>query len=358
MDNEQDDHEDVISLQPGQAETRDLDLDVQSIMSKHNELQAHQVDDRFLKYKTDSPSEETQQVLLDMFGEDACVKKSSSGTGVVLDKAQTDILNESWRINMPYRLTAYRDSYKSSFLVHEKSEEFHKVPSLDDIVEHFLIKRHSGKATFKRPRSLFTPHLKEMERLAFQGQSAARMAIVTSLYEQRALASLLQELRQDNPNWDAATQTVRDIFAMSSRILDQFGRTGAYDHFFRRKATILDMGVDSIKDVAKHADYLPLTCDGVLGKEFETKFKERKEKNKEFKDLVPEIKRDFDPLKRKSSYPTNAGDQKQSRFDNSRNSRKFTRNRSKYSLRCVTGITINQLMDLMVRNFKVIRRNG
>ena len=72
VDDEQDD---AILLQPGQAETRDLDLDAQSIISEHNELQAQQVDDRFLKYKTGSPSEETQQVLLDMFGEDACVKK-------------------------------------------------------------------------------------------------------------------------------------------------------------------------------------------------------------------------------------------------------------------------------------------
>ena len=178
---------------------------------------------------------------------------------------------------------------------------------------------------------LFMPHLKEMERLAFQGQSAACMGIVLSLYEQCVLASLLQELRQENPNLDAATQTVRDIFAMSSKILDQLGHKGAYDHFIRWKATILDMGDDSIKDVAKHADYLPLTGDGVLGKEFETKLKERKEKNKEFKDLVPEIKQDSLPLKRKSNYPTNARDQKQSRFDNGRNNRSFSQNRSEYS---------------------------
>ena len=37
------------------------------------------------------------------------------------------------------------------------------------------------------------------------------------------------------------------------------------------------MGVDSIKDVAKHADLLPLTGDGVLGEDFENKLKERKE---------------------------------------------------------------------------------
>ena len=62
------------------------------------------------------------------------------------------------------RLTVYRDSYKNSFPVHERSEEFLKVPSLDDIVEHFLIRRHSGKATFKWARSLFTAYLKEMEK--------------------------------------------------------------------------------------------------------------------------------------------------------------------------------------------------
>ena len=63
-----------------------------------------------------------------------------------------------------------------------------------------------GKATFKQSRSLFTAHLKETERLRFQGQTAAHMGIIISLYEQRALVSLLQELREENPNLDAATQ--------------------------------------------------------------------------------------------------------------------------------------------------------
>ena len=125
------------------------------------------------------------------------------------------------------------------------------------------------------------------------------MGIIIPLYEQRALPSLLQELREENPNLDSETQTVRDIFAMSSKVLNHLGRTGAYNHFIRRKATIMDKGVDSIKDVAKYADSLPLTGDGVLGKDFENKLKERKKKNKEFKDLVPEFKRDSYPFKRK-----------------------------------------------------------
>ena len=170
-----------------------------------------------------------------------------------------------------------------------------------------------------------------MERLALQGQTAAPMGIIISLYEQRALASLLQELREENPNLDAAAQTVRDIFAMSTKVLNQLGRTGAYNHFIRRKATIMDKGVDSIKDVAKYADSLPLTGDGVLGKDFENKLKERKEKNKEFKDLVPEFKRDSYPLKRKNNFSTNVRDQEQPRFDNPRNNINLCQNRSEFS---------------------------
>ena len=67
---------------------------------------------------------------------------------------------------------------------------------------------------------------------------------------------------------------------MSSKSLDQLGRTGVYDHFICRKATIVDIGLGSVKDVAKHADLLPLTGDGVLGKGFEIKLKDRKENNK------------------------------------------------------------------------------
>ncbi|MCW4343718.1 MAG: hypothetical protein N0E48_10205 [Candidatus Thiodiazotropha endolucinida] len=159
------------------------------------------------------------------------------------------------------------------------------------------------------------------------------MGIVISLYVQQALALLLQELKSDSPNVDSATQTVRDVFAMSTKILDQFGRTGAYDHFIRRKATMVDMGLDSVKDVAKHADLLPLRGNGVLGKDFETKLKDRKEKNKEFKDLVPEIsgKKETPSFKRKSSTQLGSWDSKHMRYENERNNRNYGQNRTEYN---------------------------
>ena len=76
---------------------------------------------------------------------------------------------------------------------------------------------------------------------------------------------------------DLATQRTRDIFAMSTKTLDQLGRTDAYDHVIRWKAAIVDMGLENIKDVAKQTEVLPLTGDGVLGLGFQSKLKDRKE---------------------------------------------------------------------------------
>ena len=51
----------------------------------------------------------------------------------------------------------------------------------------------------------------------------------------------------------------------------------------RHKATIIDMGIDSIKDVAKHADLLPLTGDGDWGRILRLNSKKGKRKTKNSK---------------------------------------------------------------------------
>ena len=103
---------------------------------------------------------------------------------------------------------------------------------------------------------------------------------------------------------------MRDVFTMSTKVLDKLGRTGAYDHYIRKKATLVGIGLDTVTEVAKHADYLSLTGGGDFGKEFWTKLKDRKEKNKEYKDLVPEIgKRDFqNNFKKRKAQPMNSNE--------------------------------------------------
>ena len=95
---------------------------------------------------------------------------------------------------------------------------------------------------------------------------------------QQALIVSLEELKSENPNVDLSIQTVRDVFATSTRTLDQLGKTGAFGHMIRRKATVVNMGFENVKGVEKQADSLPWTSDGVLGSSFETKLKDRRER--------------------------------------------------------------------------------
>ena len=48
-----------------------------------------------------------------------------------------------------------------------------------------------------------------MEKVAYQGQVAARMGIISMCYVQQALRSLLQNLKSNSPNIDEAVQNVR-----------------------------------------------------------------------------------------------------------------------------------------------------
>ena len=148
---------------------------------------AEGVDSRFSRYNSQVLSEETQNVLRDIFGENAVTSKSYGVTGLRRDQSQTDILLESRRSSQPDRLTSYKELYKSSLPLHEKSEEFLKVPSLGDIEESFLINRFSSKACFRRAIALHTTQLREIEKLGYQGHIAAK-AIV--LYMQQALRVL------------------------------------------------------------------------------------------------------------------------------------------------------------------------
>ena len=163
--------------------------------------------------------------------------------GIVFNSRQTDVLNDFLRISTPINVSAYKDSFRTSFPVNEKSEDILKVSSdLTTFLRLFTL-----KAVFNRSESLFIPHLKEIEKTAFHEQTAFRMSIVITLYMQQALATLLTELDIENTNLDKATQTVGDLFAMSTKVLDQFGRSDAYGHFICRKATMIDIGLDPAK---------------------------------------------------------------------------------------------------------------
>ena len=118
---------------------------------------------------------------------------------------------------------------------------------------------------------------------------AARMGLITSCYTQQALGVLLDTLQQNEPNLDLAIQTVRDIFALSTKTLDQISRTGAFHHLVRRRATMHDTGLSDYKNYASAIMKLPLTSEGVFGSQFDKDLRDKKELNKQLSEVLPEI---------------------------------------------------------------------
>ncbi len=90
--------------------------------------------------------------------------------------------------------------------------------------------------------------MKSMERIAFQGQLAARMGLITNCYLQQTLGVLLDGLQKSEPNIDSITQIVRDAFAISTKALDQGARAGAFHHLIRRRATMYDTGLSEYRN--------------------------------------------------------------------------------------------------------------
>ncbi len=108
-----------------------------------------------------------------------------------------EILNDSWHIENPEQLTAYKDEYKVSFPLHESTKQILNVPHFDSMVEHLLLQKHGKKAApanTSRHVKLLSQPAKTIEKLAFQGQTASRMGIVVNAYIQQALGGLLGKL--------------------------------------------------------------------------------------------------------------------------------------------------------------------
>ena len=322
-----------LSLAPGQSERRELGCldDEQCSSVSHIDLNNNMKSNRFRQYLKVSSNDNSEEKsasnnLVNLFGEDAKAKCASESVGIVLHSSQIDILGTSWHTETPDKLTAYKDEYKSCFPVHDKSLEHLQVPSLDNMVPVLLQKKHGNKALSSTGKmySLHTPFIKGIEKLAIQGQVASRMGIIAAAYTQQALGTLLETLQQKDVNVDKSVQLVRDIFAMSTKTLDQVARCGAFHHLVHRKATMEDTGLVGIKDLSLQLFNLPLSETGVFGKNLEQTLKDRTEQSKQLKDLLPElcttVQNKSSNLKRNNNSNNSSNDwqSKKSRLDSPR----------------------------------------
>ena len=103
---------------------------------------------------------------------------------------------------------------------------------------------------------------------------------------QQALGSLLKRMQPKEFNIDCVIQSVRNIFSMPTKALDQVGCTGECHHIVRRKSAVSDSCLNSLKDVQAKVLYLPLTGDRVSSKSLEDSFEKIKEQKEHITDLT------------------------------------------------------------------------
>jgi len=283
--------DDILSLHPSPRERNVLGICDDSSDESVSISSDKSVNNRFQKFT----NKDTAVLLKDLFGESP---SEDTQQGIVLDEAQITILDKSWRADRPDKISAYKEDSKACLPVSKDSKKYLDVPGLDDLLEPMLHKRHGGKMSkmWGKSRQLCTQPLKAIETLGFQGQTASRLNIIAISYLQQGLGNLLSNLKADNTNIDRAIQSVRDLFDISNKALDQAGRSGAFHHLSRRKAAVSDTGLNTLKDVHTKVMYLPLSAEGVFGTGLQTSLKNRKDQKDQLNDLVPEF---FERQKRK-----------------------------------------------------------
>lgn len=289
--------DDLLSLHPNEQESdhlRNFMDDTESDDSSDSQLYSkHMPNDN---KKSSQLKTSTQNVLSQLFGDED--ENDDKSTGLILDKVQVELLNKSWRSSQPERVGAFKEEYRQVFPIHEHSRDFLQVPGLDDMLETMLSEKYGPRAvkSWDRNKHLFSQPLRGIESMAFQGQLAARYGIIALLYLQQSLGSLMTKLQcLDNED---ISQEVKNAYDISLKALDQMGRTGAHHHMIRRKAAIGDTGLMK-SDVQSKITNLPLSGDGVFGKELQEKFKQRKERKDQLSDWLADEFKKPETVKRK-----------------------------------------------------------
>ena len=235
-------------------------------------------------------SENVKKGLFEMFGEDAIVKKTEKKSGIVLDKSQIEVIENSYRCKQPNYLSSFAEDNYDSFPVDSESEQILAVPTLDSLVEVAMKKKHGPRASFSKGKELYSQPAKMIEKISYKGQQAARLGLVIQSYVQQGLGNLLQTFDSENFDIDNAKTMVKDIFAMTTKGLDQIGRAGAFHHIVRRACCMKDTGLHEQSDKWDYYN-LPLSSDGVFGKELHSLLKDKKEERKQVDDLIPDNNR-------------------------------------------------------------------
>ncbi|CAC5386370.1 unnamed protein product [Mytilus coruscus] len=202
-------------------------------------------------------SDTRHNVLSELFSEDIASNNDKGSVGLIMDQAQVTILESSWRCQHPEKLSAYREEYRSCFPVHDSAMEFLQVPSLDDLLEPMMRKNHGPKAVKSWDtghRQLHTQPLKQIEKLSFQGQMASRMNVISGMYMQQTMGTLLGKLENSPSLEHEEKESCCHLLKICSQCLQSL-----------------------------------LTSEGVFGNGLKACLEKRKEQKDQLNDLLPEL---------------------------------------------------------------------
>ena len=261
-------------------------------------LSIHAGNDNLLSSPENSDDEGTQNdtnprpSFENVFGEDSILPQKVERQGLSIEPSQLSVLDQSWHASEPNKVTSYKIDYKDTFLLDADTEKYLHVPELENLVDKCL-KKHVGVhyKDFKqrKSRSLLSQPAKSVEKTAQLGQLSVKYGIAIMLYIQNALKDLMLSFDSDNTTMSDISKTVRDIFAMSTKCLDQQGRSGAYFHILRRKVTMSETGLWA-NPSSEEIRNMPLTSDGVLHKSLVDLLDEHKKFDEALNKVLPEKK--------------------------------------------------------------------
>ena len=254
--------------------------------------------------------------------------KTKKATVVDMDQQQVDLVEKFFRAEKPGKITAYSEESYKVLKVDPQFNFLLEVPECDEFVKYVVRSSVPDSTTIKEGYK--SKMWRGFERDLKKVHLASKVGIMAAAVNQKITFNqmeLLETWRSDGVITDEQFNDMKELsvasFDSSNRSMEQAARAGGLTHQIRRKVIMEDLSVP----LSKQASYLnlPLTAEGILGKDFDEYLQSTVDSRKKFKHSAAAIGLVQEPKsnKRKLSVTVpNAGAStsgsapKQARFQN------------------------------------------
>ena len=212
--------------------------------------------------------------------------KAKKATVVDLDQQQVDLVEKFFRAEKPTKLTAYSEE---SFKVLKVDPQFNfllEVPDCDEFVKYVV--RSSVPASSIINEGYKSKMWRSFERDLKKVHLASKVGIMAAAVNQKITYNqmeLLETWKTDGVITDEQFNDMKELsvasFDSTNRSMEQAARAGGLAHQLRRKVILEDLSVP----LTMQGSYLnlPLTAEGILGRDFDEYLQSTVDSRKKFK---------------------------------------------------------------------------